>query len=160
MFVCYLIYLCIWICALIVCQAILLHAVLCLVKSSLLTYSFDLLTYRTNLSGLTAFSISATKKKSFWLTVQFPFTFTLGNKKQWGNEHKEIYFLIAPVKTLSYLLFRQSDDSAKPIKKVTRLFLILQECSFSYFLLTWFWRVVFVSPRLKFNEEKKPNGVK
>lgn len=53
----------------------------------------------------------------------------------------------------------QSDNNAKPIKKVPRLFLIHEECSFSYFPLTCFWRVAFISPRLKFNEEKSQRSV-
>ena len=53
-----------------------------------------------------------------------------------------------------WTIMQEKKKKNKPIKKVPGLFLILEECSFSYFLLTCFWRVVFISPRLKFNEEK------
>lgn len=55
---------------------------------------------------------------------------------------------------------QKSEMSPKVLKKVHTLFLILEECSFSYFLLTCFWRVVFIRLRLKFNEEKTQRGEK
>lgn len=44
---------------------------------------------------------------------------------------------------------------AKLIEKVHTLFLFLEKCSFSYFPLTGFSRVAFISTRLKFAKKRK-----
>lgn len=55
----------------------------------------------------------------------------------------------------SGLYSRGTATNAKLIEKVHTLFLFLEKCSFSYFPLTGFSRVAFISTRLKFAKKKK-----